>query len=103
MPGSFETEEKKETAQEIAEALAAMQSPSPVIVTPTPTPKGPRQQKGFVYDSDTEDSLSEEEKANINPIRRRIKNFTLGEGYLRTCPPIKDISRLPTPEEDKIQ
>lgn len=79
MPGSFETEENGgenggETEQGVAQAAAKFPSPSPVVLISTP----PRSnwlsssrttERGFDYDIDSEDSLSEEEKANINPIR----------------------------------
>ena len=46
--------------------------------------------------------MSEEEKANVNPIRRRTLGFKVEEGYLRTISPIKAPNKSTTPEEDEI-
>lgn len=59
-------------------------------------------EKRFEYDTDWEHSMSEEEKANVYPIRRRTLGFKVEEGYIRTISPIKGLSKSTTPEEDKI-
>ena len=97
MPGSFETEREgsgdgreRETANEVAEVIARMPSPSAVALTPTPPiARGKRVE----YDSSSDDSLSEQEKTNINPVTRR---------YLRTVSPTKILSKSTTPEEDRV-
>ena len=122
MPGSYEAdevekqqevvgkEERGETMKEVAEAIANIRTPSPVALTPTSTPpvwtpaplqKTKTRTQQWEYGTDTEDSLSEEEKTNTNPIRRRI-NFRIEERRLRTALPTKVPSNSTIPEEDKI-
>ena len=84
----------------VAKAVASMSPLSSVHLTPTP-PGTQRKSagRGFQYDSDTSDSLIEEENANINPMRRRTLGFRVEEGFIS---PIKALSKSTTPEEDRI-
>ena len=45
---------------------------------------------------------SEEEKASVNPVKRRTAGYIVEENFIRTIPPIKAITRSPTLEEEKI-
>lgn len=84
MPGSYEAGEaekeetelrgEQETAKEVVEAMMNQPSPSAASLSSTPapaaadqTPQGPKG-KQCQYDTDWEDSLSEEEQANENPV-----------------------------------
>ena len=106
MPGGFVQggEKKEERRQETAEEVAqSMQTPSTINLTPTPTFPSSKQQTGgqWQYDSDSSDSLEDEEAANVNPVRRKV-NWRVEDNFVRTISPIKALSKSTTPEEDKI-